>query len=216
MAAVERVAAWMNGTDHTLLLNDDGRLLERTSRRGKYVVVKHPCNGLDAIRYAADRNYTLIGTQPPVTFMAPALPERNKMATATKKTSKQDLYYSFVKETMEAENISAKAAFEKAAEHFKTTAGNVSTAYYRMKREHEGGITPADGARRAYAVQRLAVPEELINILPTLRAGLDAFERVIAWAEAKKQELDEREASIESREQEAKERIQTELTKIFA
>lgn len=216
MAAVERVAVWMNSTDHTLILNSDGRLLERTSRRGKYTLVRHSCNGVDALMYAVKKDYALVGTHSPQEFIAPEPTEGNKMATATKKESKQDLYFNFVSEIMASEQISAKAAFEKAAEHFKTTPGNVSTAYYRMKREAEGTISPADKTRGSYAVNRLAVPEELINILPILRAGLDAFERTIAWAEAKQQELNERESTIEAREQEAKKRIQEQLNTIFA
>lgn len=138
------------------------------------------------------------------------------MAVSEKRESKQDQYFNYVRDLVQSEQISAKAAFEKAAEHFKTTPGNVSTAYYRMKREAEGSISPADTARRAYAVNRLAVPEELFTIMPGLRAGIDCFERVIAWAEAKEKELNERESTIEAREQEAKKRIQEQLNTIFA
>lgn len=216
LAQVERIAVWMNGNDSTLVLNDDGRLLEKAHRGARFLLVHNNCSGTQACLYALSKNYELVGTISPQDFIPPELPERNKMAVSEKRESKQDQYFNFVRDLINEEQISAKAAFERAAEHFKTTAGNVSTAYYRMKREHEGGITPADTSRRAYAVNRLAVPEELRDILPIARAGLDAHERIIAWAEAKKQELDEREASIAAREQEAKERIQKELTKIFA
>lgn len=215
MAAVERIAAWMNGNDSTLILNNDGRLLEKAHRGARFLLVQNRCSGTQALMYALSKNYELVGSIPPVDFTPPELPERNKTVAATK-TKKQDLYYDFVKGLIESEHISAKAAFERAAEEFKTTPQNVSTAYYRMKREHDETTTPADSQRRAYAVNRLAVPDELVNIMPMLRASQDAFERVIAWAEAKEKELNERESTIEAREQEAKKRIQEQLNTIFA
>lgn len=217
MTAVERVAAWVDNQGKTLLLNDDGRLLQKDSPRHKFRLVERSCSGTQALMYAYKHGFELVGTQPPTDFEAPALPEPERNKTMATKVSKQDQYFAFVNNLLENDpDMSAKAAFEAASKEYGVTAGNISTAYYRMKRQ-EGGNTATPAARRSsYQQHRRAVPDELQNIMPTLRSGLDAFERIIAWADARAKELDEREASIMSREQEAKDRIQKQLSDLFS
>lgn len=215
--AAEPIARWKSKSDGDLILNQDGKLWERNTMSLPYKIVMHRASGVDALLYAAKRGYDLVGTVPPSNFTPPAQEVRMSATETRQRGSAQD-YYERVNALLESDNPppTKDAAFEIVAEQLGKAKGSISTSYHRIARQHGEGRPASTRTRTARPTPKvIGVPEELESLLPMVRAGIHAFERIIEWAELRKTQLDEREATLEDREKQAMDAIQERLQELF-
>lgn len=157
--------------------------------------------------------------------------------------SVSESYYDAVTALIEGGDAETqKDAIELASKRLGKSYAAIQNGYYKIKARREAGngssAAPAAKPPRpattgrwqplpgAPTTRRTKTPEELVNILPMLRAGIAAFERIITWAEDREAELTaeyedrlaaiaKREAEIGSKETEIRERLRAEIDRML-